>query len=300
MTSSQIIDVISPASSSVRPWNDETLAQYVPKNLQLRVHAQVGQHPFHAGSDESRFEILKKSLTAPDSKVIWCRRGGYGAIRLLPFLAKMRKPKQQKLLVGYSDITSLHSFFTQVWGWPTLHGPVLDSLLNQNFSSVDKRQIIKAVTGELPDILSHKVRPMNSVAKALGAKQKISGSLCGGNLATLASQCGTPYQLKAKGRIVVLEDVSERGYKLDRYLTQLLLSQSFKGAQAIIFGDFTDGLEADGRDLTKFSLKRFAASTSIPVFSHLKMGHGHRNSPFFFNTPTVLQNGLLSNCTYRF
>ncbi len=79
--------------------------------LRPRVSSKIlAPHFLHSNEDEIRFETLKTAILAEDSKVIWCLRGGYGANRLLPYLAKMKKPPQKKLLIGISDISSLHTF----------------------------------------------------------------------------------------------------------------------------------------------------------------------------------------------
>src|SRR6201999_2596399 len=75
-----------------------------------------------------RFRQLRKALFARDSRAVWCVRGGYGAIRISQRLQALKAPRQPKLLIGYSDATTLHQLLNLFWGWPTLHGPLLDRL----------------------------------------------------------------------------------------------------------------------------------------------------------------------------
>src|ERR1700692_4112840 len=124
-----LIDVIAPGFG-VTPEQVVGAHDFLLKwGLKPRIPVDLIQkHFLHANSDEKRFGFLQKALRAKDSKVIWCLRGGYGSNRLLPRLDQMRKPAQKKLLIGISDVTSLHIYFEQKWGWSGLHAPLLDRL----------------------------------------------------------------------------------------------------------------------------------------------------------------------------
>ncbi|MCK6600046.1 MAG: LD-carboxypeptidase, partial [Bdellovibrionaceae bacterium] len=84
------------------------------------------RHPLNSSDRNIRFDYLKLALEEEQSDVIWCLRGGYGSIHLLPLLDSLKKPKKKKLLIGLSDITSLHIYLQQRWGWSTLHASHLD------------------------------------------------------------------------------------------------------------------------------------------------------------------------------
>jgi muramoyltetrapeptide carboxypeptidase len=104
---------------------------------------------------------------------------------------------------------------------------------------------------------------------------------------------GTPWQIKAQGKILFLEDVSERGYSVDRMLEQMIQSGHLRDdPAAIIFGSFTEGLEKNGTDLVPKALERFAQRVDYPVLAGLPCGHGpYENYPLPFNTPAALLTG---------
>lgn len=247
-------------------------------------------HPFHSDDDDIRFEDLKEALTNKESKIVWCLRGGYGSGRLLNSLAKMKKPKHKKLVIGYSDITALHTFLSQNWGWESVHGPTISTFSNKKFD--------KKCLAELKDILFGKTKtfkmelgPLNAAAEK--AKTKITGKITGGNLAMLQTLIGTKFQLKAKGKIVIIEDVNEKGYQVDRMLYHLLSSNALQGAKAIVFGDFTGGAEANGESFVEFSIMRFAIDNKIPVFSTSEFGHGNINRPLVCGQNYSIEKGIL-------
>jgi muramoyltetrapeptide carboxypeptidase len=242
---------------------------------------------FFAAPLEKQCEDLKNALES-EANVLWCLRGGWGSMRLLPFLDTLTPPKKPKLLIGFSDITSLHLFFTQKWNWPTLHGRTI-SQLSLNWSQNEEQEVWKKViTGELKELNFNKLQPLNAAAKKT---QIIKSTLTGGNLRMVQSSIGTPWQIDVKNKILFLEDVSERGYSVDRMFEQMLQMNLLKqDPAAVIFGSFTEGLEKNGEDLIPKALERFAQKVDYPVLSGLPCGHGvHQNYPLPFNTEASLR-----------
>lgn len=237
---------------------------------------------------ETRWKHLKLALQARDSKAIWCLRGGYGSLHLLPYLMKLRTPQRVKLLIGYSDITSLHHYLNHFWNWPTLHGPVLDHLNVKSTELKEKKLLQNILSGKIKELSSQRLKPMNEKASK---NQMLRGTVVGGNLVTLASTLGTPYQKSARGKIVVFEEVGERAYRIDRLLHQFEQANFFQGCRAVVFGDFTDCEEADGSALWKKVLKDFAQRSRVPVLKGLKVGHGDVQWPLPLNTPASLSLG---------
>lgn len=294
-----LIDVIAPASHSPidrfeggLDWiRDLKFIPHVPKDI-------ITTDLFFAAPLKTQLQHLKEAL-ASDSKAIWCLRGGYGSMRLIPYLNKMKAPKKPKLFVGFSDITALHLFLTQKWNWPTLHGRTLSQLSPETKNSPDRKLLQKIITGKVTHHTFKKLTPLNAAAKK---EQTIKASITGGNLRILQSSLGTVWELQAKGKILFIEDVAERGYSIDRMLEQMIQAKIIhKGLKAIIFGDFTQGHERDGTDLTVNALKRFAVKVPYPVLMGLPAGHGEvYNYPIPFNTPCELKLGKKGElyCTY--
>lgn len=238
--------------------------------------------------DEYRFQHLKNALCHSPSKAVWCVRGGYGSIRLLKKLATIKPPKQAKIFMGFSDITVLHQFLNQQWGWPSYHTPGASRLGSDELKPIELKDIKTILQGTSLAITHNGLRAMNEAALK---NRTINASLCGGNLATIATCLGSFNQLDANKKILFLEEVNERGYVVDRMLQSLSLAGVLKGVRAIVLGDFNGGEEPNGKNFTPAVLSDFAQSLKIPVYKGLKVGHYKVQRSLCFNTPTQLQCG---------
>ena len=236
MKAGDVVELVSPGSAS--RMDDVKLCMELLEGWGLKPRLSketFAPHPFHSNLDKVRLELLKQAYAKKDAKAIWCLRGGYGANRLLPALYKLKAPAKNKILIGYSDITSLHLLGVQKWG---LQAPVL-----------------------------------------------------GGNLVVLESAIGTVAQPNLKGKILVLEEIGERGYRIDRMLEHLKQAGVLKGCKAIVFGDFLGGSEKDGQNFVDFALERFAKDSEIPCFSGLEIGHGEKQRIVAFGPLAKLSGG---------
>ncbi len=284
-----IVDIVAPASHCS---HDELMAAlewveaqgFIPR-IQKDI---IKPEAFFASSLSNQIKQLKKALLAKDSDIVWCLRGGYGSIRLLPELSKMKKPAKKKIFLGFSDITSLHLFFTQKWNWTTYHGPNVNGMSKKDPLAQDVKEVIHLFTEKNYNPVFDSLTPMNAHAKKT---KKMTGTVSGGNLKVVQSGIGTKAEIKAKGKILFFEDVGERGYAIDRMFEQMWQSGVFKGVKAVIFGDFTDGLEKDGTDAKAVALQRFADAAPFPVLSGLACGHDKLNRVLPFNQKAVLTTG---------
>lgn len=206
----------------------------------VAVHDQCSrQHFTFAGTDDQRAGAFYEYACNPQIDVIWSARGGYGAGRLLPLLKTMTEQRgvpPRKLLVGYSDVTMLHEFVRKHWGWATLHAPMpaanLRALKPQEWQAT-----VELVCGGRPPIPWEQAKLeflTDPPAKPLRAE------LVGGNLSLWSSLAGTAQQPKCRRKLVFLEDLSERPYRIDRMFTQIVQSGMLDGAAGVILGDFTD------------------------------------------------------------
>ena len=286
-----LIDIVAPASRC----SDEEFKKGLEKLESWGYRTRVQPHIFGddvicAQTDQIRFQQLKKALYARDSKAVWCVRGGYGAIRLTDALMKMKKPAHTKLFVGYSDMTTIHHYLNQFWKWPTLHACMIDRLGRGNSRQEDLRELKAVLSGEKKEVVYSDLKAMNKSAQK---KLKIQSAVFGGNLMVANSTLGGPMQKPYSG-IVFFEETSERGYRVDRLLTQLSLAGAFKKTKAIVFGNFIGGLEADGRDMVTPVLERFAQEQKIPVYRGVEAGHGDLQRPVPLATRATLhsQNGV--------
>lgn len=244
--------------------------------------------PFHTNTDEKRFEYLKKALYDPcENTVIWTLRGGYGSARLISDLKRLKKPKQEKIFIGYSDITALHLFFSQKWHWKTIHGAAMVDMLNPAKDPNNFLKIAEMVSKEKNVFTLEPLFPLNEAAEHFS---KIQGRLTGGNLSVVESSIGSDWQIDSKNKIVFLEDTGEKGYKIDRMLYHLRQAGIFRGVKAVIFGDFV--LSDEYLD---FALERFAKEINIPVFKSDQFGHGKKNYPLIYNALSEINFNTKTN-----
>lgn len=276
------VEIIAPASRC----SDKQLADLkellTSWGLDCLIHPDIfGQDLLCANTDDIRFGSLERALLNPKTKAIICARGGYGSMRLIPYLSRLPAPSNPKLVVGMSDITALHLFLQQQWGWPTLHG----ALAVDKFSPESIEATRALLFGEAKEMVFEGI-PFNSAAR----KNKwVKGSVTGGNLCLVQTSIGTAWQLNAGGKIILLEEVGERGYRIDRMLEHLRQANIFTNAAAIVFGDFTGGLETDGSSLIEPVLRRFAEQCEIPVIKINGIGHGPINFPIPLGTEAIIQ-----------
>lgn len=293
-----IVDIIAPASAAPVHKFEKGCAWLKHHGFIPRFQEGLLQpEPFFASPVKTQWEHLEYALHS-DSKAIWCLRGGYGSMRMIPFLQKMKAPKKPKWLIGFSDITSLHLFFAQAWKWPTLHGHVL-SQMDHVQSSPDREELLKFLTGDFsePKIFSSLV-PLNHQAVR---ERIIKAPLTGGNLRILQTSLGTPWELDARGKILFMEDIGERGYSVDRMLEQMIQARIInRGLKALIFGNFSESEEKDGKDFVAHALEKFAQKVPYPVLKGLPCGHSPGpNYPLPFNIPYQLKTGLQAELTYK-
>lgn len=235
---------------------------------ETRVGASVlSRDGYFAGSDTERAEDFLAALTDDGVDGIWCLRGGYGATRLLPALwpaiASMGSAIAPKALLGYSDITAFHSAWQRA-GYVSYHAPVARGVLT-DFS----RAWLTAAVRERHDLT------FEAPAAVTLRSGTATGRLIGGNLALAAALCGTPWALDFRGAIVVLEDIGEATYRLDRMLTQLRLAGAFDGCAGLLLGDFTDC--TPGVDGAQRTVEQLASELSqrldVPTVLGVPVGH---------------------------
>src|SRR4029077_12620244 len=193
----------------------------------------VGAHAlardgYLAGTDGDRLADLNAALTDDAIDAIWCARGGYGAMRILhqiDYAAMRRRPKP---LIGYSDVTALHAAMSTRCEVVTFHGPTGRALL----TPFSRASLERALAGD------DSCGAAETATTLYGGRAR--GRIVGGNLALLCALSGTPYAPDYRDTILVLEDVNEAVYRIDRMLTQLRLSGALAQCRGVVFGQFTD------------------------------------------------------------
>jgi muramoyltetrapeptide carboxypeptidase len=215
-----------------------------------------------AGSDERRLAELRAALADPAIDAVVAARGGYGAMRLLPGLEVAEVARARKLLVGFSDITALHALWQRA-GLRSLHASMIAAL-----GRLPEERILRwsaALRGELR---------AEAIPGRWSTRGKVVAPVVGGNLAVLCALLGTPYLPPLDGAILLLEDVGEAPYRIDRMLTSLLLSGVLERAAGVLLGDFTRCEPArDGRTVDEVLRERLGG-LGLPVLCGIAVGHG--------------------------
>jgi muramoyltetrapeptide carboxypeptidase len=222
---------------------------------------------YFAGSLERRARELEDMFVRDDVRAIICARGGYGTNYLLEALDLEKIKAHAKIFVGYSDITTLQTHFTDAAGLVTFHGPmVAKDWYHEN--GVDLTSWQAAVSGTAAwDV------PLTAAASGL-VEGEAEGILYGGCLSILVASLGTPYQIKTAGRILFLEDIAAKPFQIDRMLMQLKLAGLFDNVRGIVFGEMLDCIQSANQGYTlQQVVTRILGDLGVPVAFGIKSGH---------------------------
>ncbi len=224
------------------------------------------RHRYLAGSDERRLRELAAALGAGGSRALFCARGGYGVMRLLGGLDEL--VLTPKPVIGFSDITALHQLL-QRRRLVSIHGPNLTQL--SRLDALAQERLFSLLESDAPAAeLTGEETYVEGVAE---------GPLLGGNLSVLTRLLGTPFLAPLEGAILLLEDVAERPYRLDRMWTHLALAGVFHQVRGIVLGEFTGCEEKDAGYSSAEVLRELAAVTGLPCAAGFPIGHGAQNQP---------------------
>lgn len=283
------IDIIAP-SSKCHPHVVEKFQQLLHSwgLLSLVPKEMFGDSLLYANSDEKRFEHLRNALLNPSSKAVWCLLGGFGATKLLPRLHSIQPPEVPKIFIGFSDITALHLYLQQAWGWSTLSGPSGYQISLHKISDGSIALLKHALFHPASSLSYQHLVPLNQSAKKA---QILEAHITGGNLHLIQASLGTFWQIQTAGKILFMEECHERAYRIDRVLTQLDQAGLFRQVKAILFGDMLDAGEPDGRFLVEKVIQAFAEQCALPVLKIAHIGHGHLHYPLWLGHPAKLVLG---------
>ncbi|MGM8933224.1 S66 peptidase family protein [Salinicola halophyticus] len=272
--------LIAPASFT-RPEILEQASQALQLlGIDVRFPRQL-QNPtrYLAGDTAHRLQALYAAYADPDTDAVWAVRGGYGCAHLATEIDWSRLAC--KPLIGYSDLSVL---LDQCYrhGLPAIHGPVMKEGVKLNAEDADLRAagqrdfqaLLALLGGQTPESVA-----LTSVSPTLETVP-IEGPMVGGNLATLASVAGTPLAFRAPpGAIVILEDVGEPFYRLERDLWQLVYSGALDDAAAVCLGTF-EGCIPYGDLRIETLFETWLPPRGLPVYTGLPIGHGRDNLPW--------------------
>jgi muramoyltetrapeptide carboxypeptidase len=266
LESGALVALVAPAGPLQKP---EELARAQENARTLGWEPVVGAHAteqtgYLAGHDRDRLNDINRALRDPKMDAIWCLRGGYGMMRILDGIDYEALSRKPKAIIGYSDITAFHAAVQRKCRLVTYHGPTAREALTE-FSRDSLRRAVVEQTDSCG--VAPNAREINA-----GAAE---GRLVGGNLAVLASLCGTPFAADLTDGILILEDINEPVYRIDRLLQQLRLSGALNGCKAIAFGECThspDDADGAGGQFDQV-LSELAHGLGIPCLAGIPVGH---------------------------
>ncbi|MDG5798958.1 LD-carboxypeptidase [Marinilabiliaceae bacterium ANBcel2] len=225
------------------------------------------------GTDQERIDDLNKVISSPDIKAVWCTRGGHGTLRICDKVDFTPLKNNPKWLIGFSDITVLHSKLQKEAGLVSVHGPMALNLEKPDIENTGVLNLWNLLKGDIPDYNL----PYNSYNRTGSAE----GELVGGNLTLLNSLKGSRYDFDPKGKILFLEDLGEKLYHVDRMIQGFKLAGKFEGLKGLVIGQMTemsDGETPFGRDahgIIVDAVKEYG----FPVISNFNAGHDRQNEP---------------------
>lgn len=246
----------------------------------------LGRHGIYAGTDQERFEDLRHALIDTTARAVMCARGGYGCVHLLERLDTLPLERDPKWLIGYSDVSALHALMG-AHGIASIHGPMCKHLAQADTTDQDVTSLFRLLDGEQ---VTHQWQP-----DPMNHKGQATGMLVGGNLAVIAGLVDTKFDVFRPGAILVIEDVAEPVYKVERTLYNLRLSGALARLGGIVVGQFTKYMPQEGGVEMYDMVSRMLADYNIPVSFDAPVGHVDHNVPLLLNAParlTVDDNGV--------
>ncbi|HSG88174.1 MAG TPA: LD-carboxypeptidase [Pseudomonadales bacterium] len=273
------IGLLAPASPVAE---DEDVHAAIDRIRSLGFRVKAGAALFErsaylAGSDAARAADFNDLARDRDVDALFCIRGGYGAMRILPMIDYEALRARPKILLGYSDITALLNAVHLRTGLVTHHGPIAAA----NFTDYSLGEFHKVLMKPAAPVQIGAAPPFEAKPGVIDVDNRLTritggraeGRLVGGNLSLVAGLLGTPFEPDFEGAILFLEDVDEAPYRIDRMLTQLWLAGRLQQCAAIAFGKFTDA-DYDGNTLSVEQVLRDRCEPlGIPVLKGLMIGH---------------------------
>lgn len=281
------IGVLAPAgaieSASLNAGVEAIKAEGFEVELAPGIYRREG---YLAGDAKRRAEDLIDFFRRDDIDAIFCARGGFGSIQMLPYLnGELRH--YPKIFVGYSDITVLLNWLRQFCAMATFHAPMVAMDLAKGLNSRSREHFWEVLTGTRR---GWQVR-LGEVIR-LG---KVTAEMMGGCLSLLVTTLGTPYEIDTRGKILFMEDIGEKTYRVERMLTHLKMAGKLDAVAGVVFGDFTHCAGDGPRDIRQVVHELFR-DAGYPVVMGLAAGHGDENLTLPFGVKLSLNGdeGMLA------
>ena len=277
------IRIVAPSGAIDNTYIDQAAARLRAWGYTVSEGAHArGKWGRFAGTDDERAADLNEALSDPGVDAILCARGGYGLQRIIDRIAPITKP-----VIGFSDITALHQL-SAISHQPSVHGIMCKHIATLPEDSEPIVALRRVLAGEAPEY-TWESHPLNRAGEACAP-------LIGGNLSVLYGLQGTPYDLRSifkfsnnQKPILLIEDIGERHYHIDRMVRNLRLSGVLAGLSGLIVGQFSDCEDDPSMGCTVYeTIKEAVADYDYPVLFNAPVGHVERNLPLWLGVPTQL------------
>jgi muramoyltetrapeptide carboxypeptidase len=288
---SDAIGVVAPAGPVDRERMERALARVQERGFRIKTYGDIYRsRGYLAGDDAARAAELMAAFADAETAAVWCARGGYGVVRILDQLDFGVIGRNPKIFVGFSDITLLHVAIHQRTGLITFHAPNLQdgfgkpddmpaaseaalwkAVLANDEQQSDASIVQSGYTFGFDGVDNIDLRPICAGVA--------TGRLIGGNLAVICGVMGTPFEIETAGRILFMEDISERAYRIDRYLSQLNLAGKLSSVAGVLLGTFSYEAEekADEQSDIHALFEEYLGPLGVPVLAGFPAGHERYN-----------------------
>jgi muramoyltetrapeptide carboxypeptidase len=284
------VALIAPARA-VSPEEMEPFLQWC-KGLELQVQTGkhlYGRHHQFSGTDNERAQDFIEAWTNPEIKAVLCARGGYGCMRLMPFIQEEVWQKGNgKILAGYSDVTTLH-LALNARGMASIHSPMAINFLNPDKSGLQNIEWFE-------NILMKGKFHIDLSANEIMNPGPFSGEVVGGNLSLLFASLGTPEQPNTEDKVLFFEDLDEYFYHIDRMIVSLKRAGIFSKIKALLVGGMdkmNDNAIAFGQTAHEI-ISHHTQEFGFPILFDFPAGHGSKNISFKLGANITFDGSILS------
>ena len=265
------IAIAAPAAAVDAGRLEAGVARWTDAGFRVRRRDDLlARHRYLAGDDRRRAAELSEFVLDPEIDAVICARGGYGSQRIVSLLSSGGFRASRKALMGYSDISTLLLWQARRAGLGGIHGPMIEGCA----------ALSDAAFGAVLDALTAGGRLPLVRRGAVGRGGRAAGRLVGGSLTAVAASLGTPWEVRTRGAILLLEDVGERPYRLDRMLEQLRHAGALRHAAGVGLGHFSGCDEPGGGLRGEEILDAWLGTLSCPWVKGLPFGHAAPNLPW--------------------
>ncbi len=271
------IRIVSPAGNIDKKYVLPAIEWLEQQGYRVEAGEHVlARHSGFAGTDKQRLDDLQNALDDKETDVILCSRGGYGTVRIIDKLTFEKFHEKPKWLVGFSDITILHSCLNNL-GVASIHGAMPHSFFEKDGTPTEN-------LNSLMQILSGEKNTYSFRNSEHDRKGIVEAELVGGNLSIISSIQGTKYEINTDGKILFLEDIDEYLYHADRMMCQLKLSGKLEKLSGLVLGGFSgmkDNKPPFGKDIYEI-VSEAVKEYGYPVAFGFPAGHDKKNMALVF------------------